>query len=262
MRSIYYQVFPLVIFFSLTPTAELFLRNVFSVVFFLLPAHANTTKRKSDIIADQDSGAVHENSIIFHHVTKVLLAEMLINVDFLVHFPKFDMNLSANLGAYSAKLEQLWSHLSWVCHLDYSYNFQKNDSTFGIDWLLRQFQTEVTLAEHEFIALRNYNSSFLNTEQDTTSGHNRSSRAAPLAMMALASVGLFGSKFGRGTGECRLKGFFGSWQEPAQQNAAYMEKISVITEFFAQLPPCLHWSPFCTLRQLVQYLHIKNWDMP
>ena len=131
-------------------------------------------------------------------------------------------------------MEQLWSHLNWVCHLDYSYNFQKNDSTFGIDWLLRQFQTEVTLAEHEFIALRNYSSSFLNTEQDTTSGQNRSSRAAPLAMMALASIGLFGSRIARGAGDCRFEGFFGSCQEHSQENAAYLEKLSEFTELLAE----------------------------
>ena len=76
-----------------------------------MPAHATSTDWKSDIIADQDS-AVLANSIIFNHVTKILLAGKLINVDFLVPFPKFDMNVSANLGAYIANLEPLWSYPS------------------------------------------------------------------------------------------------------------------------------------------------------
>ena len=185
---------------------------------------------KSDIFADQDSGAVLANAIIFHHVSKILLAEKFIKVDFVVPFPKFDMNVSANLGAYIAKLERLWSHLIWPCHLDYSSNFQKIDSTFDIDWLLHQVQTEVTLAEHDLTALRNSISSFLNTEQDTTSGHNRWPRTAPLAMMALNSVGLFGSGIALGTGECGLRGIFGSCQEHAKHHAANIEKLSNFTQ--------------------------------
>ena len=204
------------------------------MVFFLLPAHATPTEWKADIIADQNSGAVLANGIIFNHVTKILLPEKLINVDIMVAFPKFDMNVSANLGAYIAKLEQLWSHPSWLCHLDYASNFQRNDSTFDIDWLLHQVQTEVTLAEHELMALRNYTSSFLNTEQDTASGHNCSPRAAPLAMMALAFVGLFGSGIALGTGECGLGGISGSCQERAKQNAANIEKLSEFTDFLAE----------------------------
>ena len=143
------------------------------------------------------------------------------------------MNVSANLGAYIEKLEQLWRHHSWLCLLDYSSNFLKSDCTFLIDRLLHQVQTEVTLAEHEFIALRNYTSSFPNREQDTTSEHNRLPRAAPLAMMALASVGLFGSGNALGTGERGLRGIFGSCQKHAKQNPANIEKISEFTEFLA-----------------------------
>ena len=105
------------------------------------------TEWNSDIIADQDSGAILANGNIFNHVTKILLAEKFINVDFLVPFPKFEMNVSAELGAYINKLAPLWDASSWQCHLDYSTNFQKNDSTFDIDWLLHQVENEVTLAE-------------------------------------------------------------------------------------------------------------------
>ena len=74
MRKFCSQVSPIVVFFSLTPTAQFFYATFFSVVFFLLPAHATPTDWKSDKIAVQDSGAVLENGIIFNHVTKFLLA--------------------------------------------------------------------------------------------------------------------------------------------------------------------------------------------
>ena len=101
----------------------------------------------SDIIADQDSRAILANGIIFNHITKILLAEKFINVDFLVPFPKFEMNVSGELGAYINKLAPLWDASSLQCHLDYSTNFQKNDSTFDIDWLLHQVGTKLHLQE-------------------------------------------------------------------------------------------------------------------
>ena len=126
------------------------------MVTVLLAINAALPEWNSDIIADQDSGAILANGIIFNHVTKILLAEKFINVDFLVPFPKFEMNVSAELGAYINKLAPLWDASSWQCHLDYSTNFQKNDSTFDIDWLLHQVENEVTLAEKELEAPRIY----------------------------------------------------------------------------------------------------------
>ena len=127
------------------------------------------------------------------------------------------MNVSAALGAYFDKLGKLWNHSSWHRHLDCSTNFQKNHSTFDIDWLLHQVENEVTLAEQELVAFRNYTSSFLNTAQGSAIGHNRSPRAAPLAMMALASVGLFGSGIDLGSGNCGLRGIFGSCHDRSKK---------------------------------------------
>ena len=110
-------------------------------------------KWTSDIIPEQAQGAVLENGIIFNHVTKISLAEKFINVDFLVPFPKFELDLRAELGAYIEKLGKLWASPSWQCLLDYSTNFQKNDSTFDVDWLLHQVENEATLAEKELDAL-------------------------------------------------------------------------------------------------------------
>ena len=175
-------------------------------------------KWTSDIIPEQEHGAVLENGIIFNHVTKILLAEKF-NVDFLVPFPKFELDLRAELGAYIEKLGKLWASPSWQCHLDYSTNFQKNDSAFDVDWLLHQVENEVNLADQELAALRNYTSSFLNYETAAAQDVHRSPRAAPLAMMALASVGLFGSGFALGGGSCGIKGIFGSCHDKSKTNA-------------------------------------------
>ena len=114
--------------------------------------------------------------------------------------------------------------------MDYSTNFQKNDSTFDVDWLLHLVENEVTLAEQELAALRNYTSSFLNYETAAAQDVHRSPRAAPLAMMALASVGLFGSGIALGGGSCGIKGVFGSCHDKSKTNAENIQKLADFTE--------------------------------
>ena len=175
-----------------------------------LALSATKTKWASDIVAEQDSGAVLKNGIFSNHVTKIYLAGKFINVDFPVPFPQFEMDLRAELRTVidNDKLGQLWTSSSWQCRLDSSSGFKRNDSTFDIDWLLHQVENEVTLAEQELIALRNYISAFLNSESSDTAQSSLSPRAAPLALMALASVGLFGSGIALGSGSCGITGIF------------------------------------------------------
>ena len=71
-------------------------------------------------------------------------------------------------------------------------------------------------------------------EQDTTSGHNRLPRAAPLAMMAFALVGFFGSGIALAAGDCGHRGISGSCQEHAKQNAANIEKLSEFMDFLTE----------------------------
>ena len=74
----------------------------------------------------------------------------------------------------------------------------------------------------------------MNTEDATAQARNRKPRTAPLAMMALASVGPFGSGISLGSGSCGLRGFFGSCHDRAKQNAKNIEKVSEFTESLTQ----------------------------
>ena len=91
----------------------------------LLTANVTPIEWQSDVIADQDSGAVLANGIIFNHVTKLSLAEKFINVDFLVPFPELEINRSAEIDAYIDKLGNIWSWPGCKCRLDYSSFFFK-----------------------------------------------------------------------------------------------------------------------------------------
>ena len=53
-------------------------------------------------------------------------------------------------------------------------------------------------------------------------------------MMALATVGLFGSKIDLGTGKCGLGGFIASFHERAKQNASNVEQLAEFTESLAE----------------------------
>ena len=90
-------------------------------------------KWTANIFPEQAQSAVLENGIILNRVAKVLLAEEIIKVAFLVPFSKYELDLRADLRAYIEKLGKLWASLSRQCHLDYSTNFQENDSTFDVD---------------------------------------------------------------------------------------------------------------------------------
>ena len=70
----------------------------------------------------------------------------------------------------------------------------------------------------------------MNTEDATAPARNRKPRAAPLAIMALASVGIFGSGIASGSGSCGLRGIFGSCHDSAKQSAKIIEKLAEFTE--------------------------------
>ena len=70
----------------------------------------------------------------------------------------------------------------------------------------------------------------MNTHDATAHAGNRKPKAVPLAMMALESVGLFGSGIALGSGSCGLRGFFRSCHDRAKQNAKNIEKLAVFTE--------------------------------
>ena len=91
------------------------------------------------------------------------------------------MNVNAEMSAYIKKLAPLWDSSNWQCQLDYSSNFQRNDSAFDIDWRLHQIKNEVRLAEKHLEALRIYTSSLLKTNDAVAQAQNRRPKAAPLA---------------------------------------------------------------------------------
>ena len=62
---------------------------------------------------------------------------------------------------------------------------------------------------------------------------NRQRRGAPIAALAVASIGLFGGGVLVGNSECGLFGFFGSCQEQAKENAENIMRLADFSEAVA-----------------------------
>ena len=75
----------------------------------------------------------------------------------------------------------------------------------------------------------------MNYETATAQDLHRSPKATPLAMMILASVGLFGSRIALGGGSCGIKGMFGSCQDKSKSNAEKVQKLADFTEALTEV---------------------------
>ena len=123
--------------------------------------------------------------VIFNEETTILLAEKFIQVEFLVPFPQFSLPIRTELNATLQRLNQMWKQPSVNCHLDFTTNFNGNDTGFSVDWVITAIENEVSLAENEIKNLHIHTAEFLNRIQGNPSPRNRRS--------ALAAIGHFGS---------------------------------------------------------------------
>ena len=74
--------------------------------------------------------------VIFNEETTILLAEKFIQVEFLVPFPQFSLSIRTELNATLQRLNQMWRQPSVNCHLDFTTNFNDNDTGFSVDWVI------------------------------------------------------------------------------------------------------------------------------
>ena len=174
------------------------------------------------------------NGVLFNEESKILLTEKFVNIEFLVPFPNFDLNMTKEIDNYLKKLDDLWMHHSVFCNMNFSTNFNSNDSTFNIQWLI-QLHKETDLARQDEEKLREETKEFLNPAT-FTNAPRRTKRAAPLVALAVASIGLFGGGILVGNQGCGLKGIFGSCQEKAKENA----NIEGMTDFVDELSIDVH----------------------
>ena len=181
---------------------------------------------------------VLSSGIIFHKESKIILAEKFVNVQFLIHFPKYNFTMKTTMRYYLNKLSEKWRTPSIECPLDFSTNFNSTTDPFNLDWLLDMIEDKAAAAKQEAQAIRTDTSRFLNKNPlDST----RTRRGAPLIeAAAIAGIGLFGSGIMMGnSGGCGLMGIFGSCQDQAQANAKNIESLEqysmALTDYVSEI---------------------------
>ena len=175
--------------------------------------------------------------MLFNEEVKILLAESFIKAEFLVPFPVYNLTLSPAIFNLIQKLSEAWNTTSLFCKLDFSTNFNKNDTSFSVDWLIHQVEHEITMAKLDISNLHKETSEFL-TPPVNKDELSRPRRAAPIAALAVGAIGPFGGGILMGQSEgCGLKGIFGSCQDRAKVNA---QNIANLADFADELALDVH----------------------
>ena len=186
----------------------------------------------SDVDTMNNDDEMVKNGVLFNEESKLLLTEKFLIIEFLVTFPNFDLNMTKDIENHLKKLDYLWMHPSFFCNMNFSTNFNSNDCTFNIQWLITQLHKETDLARQDEEKLREKTKEFLNPTA-FTNAPRRTKRAAPLATLAVASIGLFGGGILVGNQGCGLKGIFGSCQEKVKENAKNIERMADFVDEFS-----------------------------
>ena len=216
---------------------------------------------------------VLSSGIIFHKESKILLAEKLVNVQFLIPFPDYNSTMKTAMRNYLNKLSEKWRTPSIECPLDFSTNFNSTTDPFNLNWLLDMIEDKAEAAKQEAQAIRTDTSRFLNKNPlDST----RTRRGAPLiAAAAIAGIGIFRSGIMMGnSGGCGIMGIFGSCQDPFKANAKNIETLEQysmeLTDFVSEIETSSNENVFAISNELSEIRAIqqhiienqnRNWKM-
>ena len=86
------------------------------------------------VVTADDKGSL-ERGVFFHEETKLLLAEKFVNAQFLVPYPKFDIQLTESLDKVAKELQNMWQMPTYRCYLNFT-NTGENECK--VDWLLKE----------------------------------------------------------------------------------------------------------------------------
>ena len=109
------------------------------------------------VVAEDDEGSI-ERGIFFHEETKIILAEKIVNAQFLVPYPKFDIQLTESLDKVAEELQNMWQMPTYRCYLN-STNTSENE--IKVDWLLKETKKEISSADEDLTKIKQEVSSFL-----------------------------------------------------------------------------------------------------
>ena len=168
----------------------------------------------SNIEAATNPDDLIEKGILFNEVSKILLTEKFIRVEFLVPFPTYEFTMKPDIEEMIQRLSLMWETPSLFCPLNFSSQFATNTSGFNVHWMLHQIDNEISAAQLDLALIRNETALFLKPPQPTKSTRQRRGAGAGVDLAALAAVGLFGGGLAVGSSDsCGLRGIFGNCQD-------------------------------------------------
>ena len=171
-------------------------------------------------VTADDKGSL-ERGVFFHEETKILLAEKFVNAQFLVPYPKFDIQITESLDKVAKELQNMWQMPTYRCYLNFT---NTGENEFKVDWLLKETKKEIAFAQEDLTNIKQEVSSFLKGTEIKKS--QRSRRTLPIAAAVAGAVGLFGTGIMFGASDdCGIMGIFGSCQEKDKTNAENIEKL-------------------------------------
>ena len=95
------------------------------------------------------------HGIIFHKKGKIFITEKLINAEFLVRFPRYNLTVRHQVETLLHELSMKWITQSEFCNMTYSATYKNQTDVFNVDWLYTKILIETIEAEIEVFKLRN-----------------------------------------------------------------------------------------------------------
>ena len=198
------------------------------LLFFLIFAPASVRSDwASNIEAASNLDDLIEKGILFNEVSKILLTEKIIRVEFLVHFPTLDFTMKPDIEKMIQQLSLMCKIPSLFCPSIFSSQFATNTSGFIVYWLLHQIDNEISAAQLDLVLIRNETAMFLKPPQPKKSTRQRRGAGAGVGLAAFAAVGLFGGGLAVGSSDsCGLRGIFGNCQDQSKANAENIRRLA------------------------------------
>ena len=183
----------------------------------------------SNIEAATNPDDLIEIGILLNGVSKILLTEKFIRVEFLVPFPTYEFTMKSDIEKLLRHSSTMWETPSLFCLLNFSSLFSTSTSSFNVNWMLYQIDHGILEAQKDLQLISSETAMFFSPP--TPNEPNRQRRCSQVGLAALAAVGLFGGGLAVGSsGSCSLRGIFGSCHDQSKTNAENIRRLAVFQD--------------------------------
>ena len=128
------------------------------VTFLVFLSLTSMVHLQPPVLPNDTSDSPFKKGIIFHKDKKILFAEKFVNIQSLIPFPQFDVQIQKELTHLPSVLVTLWKVPSYNCNLKFK---KLSMEGFNVDWLRKEVQIKTDAATAEFKTMQQETASFL-----------------------------------------------------------------------------------------------------